>query len=57
MVHQDIKASNLVLTMGGKVKLIDFGVSTEIKYGENSKSTVIGSPYWMAPGNNSLFIG
>ena len=56
MFHQDIKASNLVLTMGGKVKLIDFGVSTEIKDGENSKSTVIGSPYWMAPGNNSLFI-
>lgn len=49
VIHRDIKASNLVLTVGGRIKVIDFGVSTELKEGEECKNTVIGSPYWMAP--------
>mmetsp|Transcript_9756 Transcript_9756/g.16191 ORF Transcript_9756/g.16191 Transcript_9756/m.16191 type:complete len:646 (+) Transcript_9756:220-2157(+) len=49
VIHRDIKASNLVLTVGGRIKVIDFGVSAELKEGEECKNTVIGSPYWMAP--------
>lgn len=45
MMHRDIKASNIVLTVTGDVKLIDFGTVSE----EPKRNSFIGTPFWMAP--------
>lgn len=55
VVHHDIKASNILLTKEGKVKLADFGISTQLKEDSDQKITYKvgqesqGSPFWMAP--------
>ncbi|XP_033207351.1 neither inactivation nor afterpotential protein C isoform X2 [Belonocnema kinseyi] len=49
VIHRDVRASNILLTKEGQVKLVDFGLSKMVK-GENGKRhTYIGSPSWMAP--------
>ncbi|CAM9462357.1 unnamed protein product, partial [Discosporangium mesarthrocarpum] len=52
-LHRDVKAGNVLLTLDGKAKLADFGVSKEASELVNSMATraqtAIGTPYWMAP--------
>jgi len=48
-MHRDIKAGNIVLHTSGQAKLVDFGVSAEIKGEHEKRSTITGTPYWMAP--------
>eukprot|EP01130_Rhizamoeba_saxonica_P006769 TRINITY_DN2704_c1_g1_i2.p1 TRINITY_DN2704_c1_g1~~TRINITY_DN2704_c1_g1_i2.p1 ORF type:complete len:296 (-),score=50.83 TRINITY_DN2704_c1_g1_i2:28-915(-) len=47
IVHRDLKSSNVMLSLQGTVKIIDFGLCAF--FGEEEKMQVLGSPYWMSP--------
>ncbi|KAL7268257.1 Protein kinase of the Mitotic Exit Network [Rhizina undulata] len=47
VIHRDIKGANILTTKDGLVKLADFGVATRTS--GLSDSSVVGTPYWMAP--------
>eukprot|EP01088_Endostelium_zonatum_P009302 TRINITY_DN224_c0_g1_i1.p1 TRINITY_DN224_c0_g1~~TRINITY_DN224_c0_g1_i1.p1 ORF type:complete len:666 (-),score=192.69 TRINITY_DN224_c0_g1_i1:175-2172(-) len=60
LIHRDLKSANIMMTIEGDVKLIDFGLcikqkpskktSGEEEAEEDSKlGHMVGSPFWMAP--------
>ena len=52
VVHRDIKGANLLVTKEGFIKVADFGCSkmiTDMKGEDVGMSTMVGTPYWMAP--------
>jgi len=48
-IHRDIKSDNILLNKRGEIKLADFGFSVQLTKQKDMRSSVIGTPYWMAP--------
>jgi len=49
VIHRDVKAANILITESGQLQLCDFGVSGALESNASKRSTIIGTPFWMAP--------
>jgi len=46
-VHRDLKSTNVMLSISGEVKIIDFGLATDMSTGPVTK--MLGSAFWIPP--------
>lgn len=49
VIHRDIKGPNILMTINGHVKLIDYGISAHVPTTMAQRHSSVGSPFWMAP--------
>ncbi|XP_078260043.1 myosin-IIIb isoform X1 [Rhinoraja longicauda] len=49
IIHRDVKGNNILLTIEGGIKLVDFGVSAKLTNARLRRNTSVGTPFWMAP--------
>ncbi|EAR90997.3 plant dual-specificity MAP kinase kinase family domain protein (macronuclear) [Tetrahymena thermophila SB210] len=49
IIHRDIKNSNIFLDSNDNILLGDFGISKKLQNPKDKASTIIGTPYFMAP--------
>lgn len=49
VIHRDLKAANILIANEGRIRLCDFGVAAQLSANKLKRTTMAGTPFWMAP--------